>query len=116
MVLILNPKKSIKLYPKLWIWLFNEPISVELKTVKVDITKKNKKKSLTLLKENALKADFKVAVLLVQKLIKKKDVNPINSQPKNNIMVLPDETKKTILITKESKNNINLSTRGSYLK
>ena len=100
----------------LCIWLFNDPISVELKTTYVEIIKKNKKKSLTLLKENALKADFSVAVLLVQKFIKKKDVKPINSQPKNNIIVLPAETKKIILITNESKNNINRSTKGSYLK
>ena len=65
---------------------------------------------------NALNADFKVAALVVQKLIKQKEVNPINSQPKNNIMVFPDVTKKIILITNERINNKNLSTRGSYLK
>jgi len=43
---------------------------------------------------NALNADFKVAALVVQKLIKQKEVNPINSQPKNNIMVFPDEQHK----------------------
>jgi hypothetical protein len=69
-----------------------------------------------LLKVNALNADFKVAVLVVQKLIKKKDVNPINSQPKNIIIVLPDVTKKIILITNDKINNKNLSTKGSYLK
>lgn len=74
------------------------------------------KKSLTLLKVNALNADFNVATLVVQKLIKKKDVNPISSQPKNNMIVLPEVTKKIILITKDSKNNKNLSTKGSYLK
>jgi hypothetical protein len=74
------------------------------------------KKSLTLLNENALKADFKVAVLVVQKLIKQKDVKPINSQPKNNITVLPDVTKNNILTTKVNINNKNLSTKGSYLK
>ena len=78
----------------LCIWLFNDPISVELKTTYVEIIKKNKKKSLTLLKENALKADFSVAVLLVQKFIKKKDVKPINSQPKNNIIVLPGQSRR----------------------
>jgi hypothetical protein len=76
----------------------------------------NIKKSLNLLKENALKADFNVAALVVQKLIKQKDVNPINSQPKNNIIVLPDVTKKIILMTKDNINNKNLSTNGSYLK
>jgi hypothetical protein len=69
-----------------------------------------------LLKVKALNADFKVAVLVVQKLIKKNEVNPINSHPKNIIIVLPDVTKKIILITNDSINNKNLSTRGSYLK
>jgi len=64
----------------------------------------------------ALNADFKVAALVVQKLIKQKEVKPINSQPRNNMIVLPDVTKKIILITKERINNKNLSTRGSYLK
>jgi hypothetical protein len=63
-----------------------------------------------------LNADFKVAVLVVQKLIKQKDVKPINSHPKNNIIVLPDDTKKIILTTNESKKSKNLSTKGSYLK
>jgi hypothetical protein len=76
----------------------------------------NIKKSLTLLKVNALKADFKVAVLVVQKLIKQKDVKPISSQPKNNIIILPDKTKNNILITNDKINNKNLSTKGSYLK
>lgn len=74
------------------------------------------KKSLTLLNVNALNADFKVAALVVQKLIKQKDVNPISSQPKNSIIVLPDATKKIILITNDNINSKNLSTKGSYLK
>ena len=53
---------------------------------------------------------------MVQKLIKQKDVKPINSQPKNNIIVLPEVTKKIILITKDNINKRNLSTRGSYRK
>lgn len=65
---------------------------------------------------NALNADFKVAVLGVQKLIKQKEVNPINSHPKNNIIVLPEVTKKIILMTKVNKNSKNLSTRGSCLR
>ena len=76
----------------------------------------NIKKSLTLLNVKALNADFRVATLVVQKLIKKKDVRPMSSQPKNNIMVLPEVTKKIILITKDNINSKNLSTRGSYLK
>ena len=66
-----------------------------------------------MLKENALKAAFKVPTLLTQKLIRKNDVKPMSSQPKNNIIILPEETKKIILIIKEHKNNINLSTKGS---
>jgi len=63
-----------------------------------------------------LKADFKVDILVDQKLIKKNDVKPINSQPKNNTKKLPLVTKQIILITKQLINNINLSTFGSYLK
>jgi len=74
------------------------------------------KKSLNLLKENALKADFNVVVFVVQKLIRQKDVNPINSQPKNSIIVFPDVTKKIILMTNDKINKRNLSTKGSYLK
>ncbi len=73
----------------------------------------NIKKSLTLLNVNALNADFKVAALVVQKFIKQKEVKPINSQPKNNIIVLPDVTKKIILMTNDNINKRNLSTRGS---
>jgi hypothetical protein len=69
-----------------------------------------------LLKVNALNADFSVATLVVQKLIKQKEVKPINSHPKNNIIVLPEVTKKIILITNDKINSKNLSTRGSYLK
>ena len=53
---------------------------------------------------------------MVQKLIRQKEVNPINSQPKKSIIVLPDVTKKIILITNDNINNKNLSTKGSYLK
>jgi hypothetical protein len=68
------------------------------------------------LKENALKAAFRVPTLVDQKLIKKKDVKPINSQPKNITIKLPDDTNKIILIINKFKNKINLSTKGSYLK
>jgi len=76
----------------------------------------NKKKSLTLLNENALKDDFNVDVLVVQKLIKKKEVKPINSHPKKSMIKLPEDTKKIILTTNDNKNNKNLSTKGSYRK
>jgi hypothetical protein len=69
-----------------------------------------------LLNVKALNADFRVAAFVVQKLIKQKEVKPISSHPKNNIMVLPEVTKKIILMTNDSINNKNLSTRGSYLK
>jgi len=68
------------------------------------------------LNENALKAAFKVPIRATQKLISKKEVKPISSQPKNNIIKLPEDTKINILIIKADKNKINLSTRGSYLK
>lgn len=65
---------------------------------------------------NALKADFNVDIFVDQKLINKKDVIPINSQPKNKTIKLLLETNKTILATKIPKNNIKRSTKGSYLK
>ena len=58
---------------------------------------------------NALNADFKVAALVVQKFIKQKEVKPINSQPKKSIIVLPDVTKKIILITKDNINNTSIA-------
>jgi len=64
----------------------------------------NNQKSLNLLKEKALKADFNVPILVVQKLINKKEVSPINSQPKNNIIKLPEVTKNTMLKTNKHKN------------
>lgn len=73
----------------------------------------NREKSLTLLKINALNAALKVPVLVVQKLINKKEVKPINSQPKKSIIKLPEDTKKIILTTNDNKNNKNLSTKGS---
>jgi len=63
-----------------------------------------------------LKAAFKVPTLEDQKLIKKKEVSPIISHPKNKFIKLPEETKKTILIINIFKNKTNLSTNGSYLK
>lgn len=81
--------------------------------LKISIIIKNKNRSLVLLNEYALKAAFKVPTRVDQKLIKKKDVNPIISHPKNKIIKFPDETKKTILIMNEFKNNTNLSTNGS---
>ena len=75
-----------------------------------------KKISLILLNTKALNAAFKVLFLVTQKLISTKEVNPINSHPKNNVTKFADETKNIILKTKLLRNNISLSTRGSYLK
>jgi hypothetical protein len=69
-----------------------------------------------LLNVNALNADFNVDIRVDQKLIKKNEVKPINSQPKNKTKKLPLVTKQTILITKQLIKRINLSTFGSYLK
>lgn len=90
-----------------------QSISVDSKSIYVTTIKNKKEMSLNLLNEKALKADFKVALRVVQKLIKTNEVNPINSQPKNNIKVLPDITKNTILIINKFKNRINLGTDGS---
>ena len=72
--------------------------------------------SLNLLKTKALNAAFKVDIRVDQKLIRKNEVNPINSQPKNITNKLPAVTKHIILITKRFINSIKRSTLGSYLK
>jgi len=84
-----------------------------LLTTMLLITNIIKQTSLNLLNEKALKDDFNVDILVFQKLIKKKEVKPINSQPKNKTIVFPEETKINILITKEFIITINLSTFGS---
>jgi len=73
----------------------------------------NKDTSLYLLNVIALNAAFNVPIRVDQKLIKKKDVKPINSQPKNRTKKLPLETSKSMLITKELMNRRSLSTLGS---
>lgn len=77
---------------------------------------KNKNKSLVLLNEYALNAAFSVPTLVDQKLIKKNEVNPIISQPKNRLIRFPAETKNTMLIINIFKKRTSLSTKGSYLK
>jgi hypothetical protein len=84
--------------------------------LKINNIAKNKNKSLTLLNENALNAAFKVPTLVAQKLIKKNEVRPISSHPRNSIIKFPDDTKNTILITNKFSKISNLSTKGSYLK
>jgi hypothetical protein len=91
-------------------------ISVVFKPANNNIKANSKKQSLSLLKEYALRAHFKVATRVDQKLIKKKEVSPISSHPKKNIIRLPALTKKIILSINEFKNNKRRSTKGSYLK
>ena len=86
---------------------------IQKKIMKIPI---NRETSLNLLKTKALKAAFKVDTLVDQKLIKKKEVKPINSQPKNKTKKLPLVTKHIILITKQFIKSSSLSTFGSYLK
>lgn len=86
------------------------------RVLKIKTITKNKKRSLVLLKEYALNAAFNVPTLVDQKLIKKKEVSPIISQPKKRFIKLPADTRNTILIINMFKNNTSLSTKGSYLK
>jgi len=74
------------------------------------------KLSLTLLNTRAFKADLSVFSLAPQKLIKKKEVTPISSQPKNKTIKLPERTNKIILLTNSNNKATSLSTLGSYLK
>ena len=76
----------------------------------------NKNKSLTKLNEKALKLDFKVALRDCQKFIKKNDVKPINSQPKNNVIKFSDKINKIILNTKLFNQNRNPISSASFLK
>ena len=72
--------------------------------------------SLTLLKLKALKLDFNVPRRLCQKLIKKKEVKPIISQPKNKVNKLLAKTNNIILSINQFSNSINKSSLASYLK
>ncbi len=72
--------------------------------------------SLYLLKDIALNADFNVLIRVDQKLIKKKEVRPINSQPRNNTKKLPLDTSNSMLITNKFIRSRSRSTFGSYLK
>jgi len=63
-----------------------------------------------------LKLDFKVARLDCQKLIRKKDVKPINSQPKNRVKKFPDKTKISILRIKLLSQNKKPISSASFLK
>ena len=84
--------------------------------MKINNIAKNKNKSLTLLNENALNAALNVPTLVDQKLIRKNEVKPINSQPKNITIKLPEDTNRIILIINAFKKSNKRSTNGSYLK
>jgi hypothetical protein len=62
------------------------------------IIKINKPRSLILLKINALNAALSVLILVDQKLIKKNEVRPISSHPKNKTNKFPPNTSIHILI------------------
>ena len=76
----------------------------------------NKKKSLILLKTKALNADFKVPRRSFQKLIKKNEVKPINSQPKNKVNKLLANTNKIILKINQLISKVKESSFASNLK
>ena len=88
----------------------------ELKTLLIIKRKNIRQKSLNLLNEKALNADLNVGLLLVQKLIKRNDVSPINSQPTIKSIILSEITKSIILNENQASNKINLSVFGSFLK
>lgn len=68
-----------------------------------------------MLKVKALKALFSVDIFPTQKLIKKKDATPINSQPKIKINQFEAHNSTTIEITKLFKKIINKTNLGSFL-
>lgn len=75
-----------------------------------------KNKSLTLLNVNALKLQPRVVILYFQKLISKKDVKPINSQPSINVKKLLPLTNIIIESINQFINKINSSSLSSLLK
>jgi hypothetical protein len=68
------------------------------------------------LKKKALKLDLTVPRLVLQKLIKKKEDRPIDSQPKNNVNKLSAKTRIIILNMNQFINIVNMSSFASYLK
>jgi hypothetical protein len=82
----------------------------------VIIKKENRKTSLILLKKNALKLDLTVPLLVLQKLIKKKEDKPIDSQPKNKVNRLLLKTSIIILKINQFINNVNKSSCASYFR
>ena len=86
--------------------------------IKLDAEQKEiiKNKSLTLLNVNALKLQPRVVILYFQKLISKKDVKPINSQPSINVKKLLPLTNIIIESINQFINKINSSSLSSLLK
>lgn len=76
----------------------------------------SKKTSLILLKKKALKLDFIVPRRVLQKLIKKNEDKPIDSQPKNKVNKLLAKTRIIILNINQFINNANKSSWASYFK
>jgi hypothetical protein len=75
-----------------------------------------KKRSLNLLNEKALKLQAKVVILNFQKFISKKEVRPINSQPKISVKKLLPLTKIIIESINQFIRSINSSSLSSNLK
>ena len=80
------------------------------------IMKIKRKQSLTLLKASALKLDLSTPLLVLQKLIKKKEVRPISSQPKKIVNKLSASTRHNILKINQFTKSRNESSLASYLK
>jgi len=70
--------------------------------------------SLILLKKKALKLDLTVPRRVLQKLIKKNDDRPIDSQPKNKVNKLFPNTSKSILNINQLINKAKISSWASY--
>ena len=91
-------------------------ISVVPNTKNKNTNATNKHISLIKLKLKALKLDFKVARRVDQKLIKKKEVSPINSHPKNNVKKLLLKIRRLILAIKLFNQNVKEASSASFLK
>lgn len=108
---IVTWKSNIFEYNIFNVKIFDSPNVTKFKIIKIKIPK-----SLILLNKNALNAAFNVLIFVDQKLIKKNEVRPINSHPKNKTNRLPPKTSIHILIINKLINKNNRSTWGSYLK
>ena len=91
-------------------------ISFKKKKETIYIININKNTSLILLKRKALKLDLIVPLLVFQKLIKKKETNPIASQPKNTVNRLLAKTSIIILKINQFISKVKTSSCASFLK